>query len=613
MPSPLKLICAFTLSIMAGLAGAETPADHAMTLYGEPPAYAADFSHFDYVNPQAPKGGTLRLSGFGSFDSLNGFISRGASADQLSLIYDTLTFHALDEPFTEYGLLAERIERAEDNTWVRFHLRPQARFHDGAPVTAADVVFTFNTLVEQGAPFYRAYYGGVKEVVADSERSVTFHFHNGNNRELPLVLGQLPVLPAHYWADRDFSKTTLEPPLGSGPYRITDVSGGRNISYERVADYWANDLPVRRGFYNFDRIVVDYYRDTGVALEAFKAGQFDLNQEVSAKNWATGYDSPALREGDIIKEEIPNLNVQGMQGFVFNLRRPIFEDRRVRKAISLLFDFEWSNKSLFHNAYARTDSFFDNSELGATGAPGPGELALLEPWREQLPADVFEEVQGPPETDGSGIIREQMREAYLLLQDAGWEIVDDRLVNEQGEHLQFEFLIAQSDFERVLLPYKRNLASLGIELTLRRVDVSQYINRLRSRDFDMVVTGFGQSNSPGNEQREYWHSSSADNPGSRNLMGLQDPAVDALVEGLIEAESREALLNHTRALDRVLLAGHYVVPNFHTTVYRVAYWDKFAHPQQSPRYDLGLFTWWVDAEKAARLKGKPVPVTVQED
>ncbi|MEH6671959.1 extracellular solute-binding protein [Halopseudomonas sp.] len=613
MPSPLKLICAFTLSIMAGLAGAETPADHAMTLYGEPPAYAADFSHFDYVNPQAPKGGTLRLSGFGSFDSLNGFISRGASADQLSLIYDTLTFHALDEPFTEYGLLAERIERAEDNTWVRFHLRPQARFHDGAPVTAADVVFTFNTLVEQGAPFYRAYYGGVKEVVADSERSVTFHFHNGNNRELPLVLGQLPVLPAHYWADRDFSKTTLEPPLGSGPYRITDVSGGRNISYERVADYWANDLPVRRGFYNFDRIVVDYYRDTGVALEAFKAGQFDLNQEVSAKNWATGYDSPALREGDIIKEEIPNLNVQGMQGFVFNLRRPIFEDRRVRKAISLLFDFEWSNKSLFHNAYARTDSFFDNSELGATGAPGPGELALLEPWREQLPADVFEEVQGPPETDGSGIIREQMREAYRLLQDAGWEIVDDRLVNEQGEHLQFEFLIAQSDFERVLLPYKRNLASLGIELTLRRVDVSQYINRLRSRDFDMVVTGFGQSNSPGNEQREYWHSSSADNPGSRNLMGLQDPAVDALVEGLIEAESREALLNHTRALDRVLLAGHYVVPNFHTTVYRVAYWDKFAHPQQSPRYDLGLFTWWVDAEKAARLKGKPVPVTVQED
>lgn len=608
-----KLFCGLTLLVQAAAAIAAPAGEHALTLYAEPPAYAEDFSHFAYVNPEAPKGGTLRLSGFGSFDSLNGFISRGASADQLALIYNTLTFHALDEPFTEYGLIAERIERAEDNTWVRFHLRPEARFHDGKAVTAADVVFTFNTLVEQGAPFYKAYYAGVKEVVADSDLSVTFHFHDGENRELPLVLGQLPVLPAHYWAERDFSKTTLEPPLGSGPYRISNVSGGRNITYERVTDYWAANLPVQKGFYNFDRVIVDYYRDTGVALEAFKAGQFDLNQEVSAKNWATGYDSPALREGAIIKEEIPNLNVQGMQGFVFNVRRPIFEDSRVREAISLLFDFEWSNSALFHNAYTRTDSFFDNSELGASGLPGLGELALLEPWREHLPAAAFGEAYSPPKTDGSGIIREQMREAYRLLQEAGWEIVDDRLVNEAGEHLKFEFLIAQADFERVLLPYKRNLASLGIELTLRRVDVSQYINRLRSRDFDMVVTGFGQSNSPGNEQLDYWHSSSADNPGSRNLMGLQDPAVDALVEGLIRADSRESLINHTRALDRVLLAGHYVVPNFHTTVYRVAHWDKFAHPETSPRYDLGLYTWWVDADKAAALKGKPAPVTVQED
>lgn len=613
MSPKFKLVCAIALLALAPLASAAPPGAHALTLYGEPPAYPEDFSHFAYVNPEAHKGGTLRLSGFGSFDSLNGFISRGASADQLSLIYDTLTFHALDEPFTEYGLVAERIERAEDNTWVRFHLRPEARFHDGTPITAADVVFTFNTLVEQGAPFYKAYYGGVKEVVADTERSVTFYFHHGDNRELPLVLGQLPVLPAHYWADRDFGKTTLQPPLGSGPYQITNVSSGRNIRYARVADYWAADLPVVRGFYNFDRVIIDYYRDTGVALEAFKAGQFDLNQEVSAKNWATGYDSPALREGAIIKEEIPNLNVQGMQGFVFNLRRPLFEDRRVRQAISLLFDFEWSNTALFHDAYTRTDSYFDNSELGASGLPGADELSLLEPWREHLPAEAFGAAYSPPKTDGSGIIREQMREAYRLLQDAGWEIVDDRLVNEQGEHLSFEFLIAQADFERVLLPFKRNLASLGIELTLRRVDVSQYINRLRSRDFDMVVSDYGQSNSPGNEQREYWHSSSADNPGSRNLMGLQDPAVDSLVEGLIQADSREALISHTRALDRALLAGHYLVPNFHTNVYRVAHWDKFARPPLSPRYDLGLYTWWVDAEKAAALKGKPAPVTVQED
>ncbi len=592
LPRTLFACCAL---LCASLATADSPpGQHALTLYGEPPRYPADFSHFEYVNPDAPKGGTLRLSGFGSFDSLNGFISRGTSADQLGLIYDTLTFHALDEPFTEYGLLAERIERAEDDTWVRFHLRPEARFHDGEPVKASDVVFTFNTLIEKGSPFYRAYYADVQEVLAESEHSVLFRFHHGQNRELALVLGQLPVLPAHYWAERDFTRTGLEPPLGSGPYRVANVRPGRSISYERVADYWGADLPVHRGLYNFDRVVIDYYRDTGVALEAFKAGQFDFNQEVSARNWATGYDSPALRAGRIVKEEIPNHNTQGMQGFVFNQRRPHFADYRVRKAITLLFDFEWANARLFHDAYTRSASYFGNSELEATGLPSEAELALLEPLRDQLPPAVFEEAWVPPKTDGTGNVRQQMREAYALLQEAGWRIEDDKLVNQAGEHLSFEFLLVQADFERILLPFKRNLASLGIELTLRRIDVSQYVNRLRSRDFDMVVTGFGQSNSPGNEQREYWHSSSADNPGSRNLMGLQHPAVDALVEGLIQAESREALVTHTRALDRVLRAKHLVVPNFHTTVYRVAYWNKFAHPPISPRYDLGLFTWWVD-------------------
>jgi microcin C transport system substrate-binding protein len=600
-----KLIACCALSF-AALASAETlPGSHALTLYGEPPRYPAEFSHFDYVNPEAPKGGTLRLSGFGSFDSLNGFINRGTAADRLSLIYNTLTFHALDEPFTEYGLLAERIERAEDNTWVRFHLRPEARFHDGVPVTAEDVVFTFNTLIEQGSPFYRAYYADVAEVLAESERSVLFRFAHGQNRELALVLGQLPVLPQHFWAERDFTRTGLEPPLGSGPYRVASVRAGRSITYERVPDYWAADLPVQRGIYNVDRIVIDYYRDTGVALEAFKAGQFDFNQEVSARNWATGYDGPALRDGRIIKEEIPNHNTQGMQGFVFNQRRPHFEDRRVRKAISLLFDFEWANVRLFHNAYTRSYSYFGNSELTAHGLPDEAELALLEPLREHLPPEVFEEAYIPPRTDGSGNVRQQMREAYALLQEAGWRIENDKLVNEQGEHLSFEFLLVQADFERILLPFKRNLASLGIELTLRRIDVSQYINRLRSRDFDMVVTGFGQSNSPGNEQREYWHSSSADNPGSRNLMGLRHPGVDALVEGLIQADSRETLITHTRALDRVLRAEHLLVPNFHTDVYRVAYWNKFSHPPVSPRYDLGLDTWWVDEGNPAGI-GAPL-------
>lgn len=593
--------------LLAASAASAAPGQHALTLYGEPPKYAENFSHFDYVNPEAPKGGVLRLSGFGSFDSFNGFISRGTAADQLGLIYDTLTAHALDEPFTEYGLIAGRIEQAEDNTWVRFHLRPEARFHDGHPVTAADVVFTFNTLLEHGAPFYKAYYGDVKEVIADSEHSVTFHFLHGRNRELPLVLGQLPVLPEHYWAERDFTRSGLEPPLGSGPYRIGQVRPGRSVSFERVTDYWAADLPVRRGFYNFDRINVDYYRDLGVALEAFKAGQFDFNEEYSAKNWSTGYDSPALSDGRIIKEEIPNLNTRGMQGFVFNLRKPYFQDVRVRKAIALLFDFEWANSRLFHGAYERSHSYFGNSELGAEGLPGEDELALLEPLREQLPEAVFGPAYIPPTTDGSGGIREQRREAYALLQEAGWRIENDQLVNADGEPLSFEFLLIQADFERVLLPFKRNLASLGIDMQLRRIDVSQYVNRLRSRDFDMVVTSFAQSNSPGNEQREYWHSSSADNPGSRNLMGLQDPAVDQLVEGLIMADSRAELITHTRALDRVLRAGHYLVPNYHTSVYRVAYWDKFAHPAVAPKYDLGLYTWW-----ATRQTEEPAPVILPE-
>ena len=606
MLDTLKTCLGCLLLTLAATASA-APGKHALTLYGDPPKYAEDFSHFDYVNPDAPKGGTLRLSGFGSFDSLNGFISRGTAADQLGLIYDTLTVHALDEPFTEYGLIAERIEQAEDNTWVRFHLRPEARFHDGHPVTASDVVFTFNTLLEHGAPFYRAYYGDVKEVVADNEHSVTFHFQHGMNRELPLVLGQLPVLPEHYWADRDFNRNGLEPPLGSGPYRIGQVRAGRSMSFERVADYWAADLPVRKGFYNFDRVTVDYYRDLGVALEAFKAGQFDFNEEYSAKNWSTGYDSPALTAGRIIKEEIPNLNTRGMQGFVFNLRKPYFQDVRVRKAIALLFDFEWANSRLFHNAYERSSSFFGNSELGADGLPGEDELALLEPLREQLPEAVFGPAYIPPTTDASGSIRDQRRQAYALLQEAGWKIENDQLVNAEGVPLSFEFLLIQADFERVLLPFKRNLASLGIDMQLRRIDVSQYINRLRSRDFDMVVTSFAQSNSPGNEQREYWHSSSADNPGSRNLMGLQDPAVDQLVEGLIQSDSRAELITHTRALDRVLRAGHYLVPNYHTSMYRVAYWDKFTHPAQSPKYDLGLYTWWAISQTE-----EPAPVLLPE-
>jgi microcin C transport system substrate-binding protein len=565
---------------------------HAQTLYDEPPKYPANFKHFDYVNADAPKGGTLRQAGFGSFDSLNPFINKGVAADDIGIIYDTLTRHSLDEPFTEYGLLAEKIEKAPDNAWVRFDLRPEARFHDGQPVTAEDVKFSFDTLMSKGAPMYRGYYADVEKVEVESTHRVRFVFKQAGNRELPLIVGQLPVLPKHWWAERDFSKGNLDVPLGSGPYKVANVQAGRSIRYERVKDWWGKDLPVNRGFYNFDTLQTDYYRDNTVALEALKAGQFDYWLEISAKNWATAYNSPAVANGQLIKEEIANHNPTGMQGFIFNTRRPLFNDRRVREALGLLFDFEWANRQLFNSAYTRTRSYFDNSELASVGLPSADELKLLEPLREQIPPKVFTDEYQPSVTDGSGIIREQQRRAYQLLQEAGWRVDGDQMLDSTGKPVSIEFLLAQTEFERILLPFKRNLADLGIELVIRRVDVSQYINRLRSRDYDLIVGGFGQSNSPGNEQREYWHSSSADNPGSRNFIGLKDPAVDSLVEGLINADSRQSLIAHTRALDRVLLWGHYVVPNWHIKTWRVAYWNRFEHPKVTPQYDIGLHTWW---------------------
>ncbi|SDR86381.1 extracellular solute-binding protein [Pseudomonas oryzae] len=587
-------------ALLISLAGQAVAAPrHAVTLYDEPPKYPAGFQHFDYVNPDAPKGGTLRQAGFGGFDSLNPFINKGVAADEIGLVYDTLTRRSLDEPFTEYGLLAEKIEKAPDNRWVRFTLRRAARFHDGHPVTAEDVVFSFDTLMKDGAPQYKAYYADVEKAVAEGEHRVRFVFRHNGNRELPLIVGQLPVLPKHAWQGREFARTSLEPPLGSGPYRVAEVQAGRSIRYERVRDWWAKDLPVNRGQYNFDNMVVDYYRDNTVALEALKAGQFDFWVESSAKNWATAYDSPAIKEGRLLKEEIANHNPAGMQGFIFNLRRPLFQDARVREALGLLFDFEWTNRQLFYGAYTRTRSYFENSELASSGLPSKAELKLLEPWRERLPPQLFTSEYQPPQSDGSGVIRDQRRRAFELLQQAGWRLDKDRMLDASGKPVTIEFLLAQVEFERVLLPFKRNLASLGIELQIRRADVSQYINRLRSRDFDLIVGGFSQSSSPGNEQREYWHSSSADNPGSRNLIGLKDPVIDALVEGLINADSRHSLITHTRALDRVLLWGHYVIPNWHIKTWRVARWNHFEHPQVAPLYDIGLYTWWAKPAAAA--------------
>ena len=601
----------FALLSLTGLA--EAAPQHALTLYGEQPKYPSDFSHFEYVNPDAPKGGTLRQAGFGSFDSLNPFINKGVAADDIGLVYDTLTTNSLDEPFTVYGLLAEKIEKGPNNEWVRFYLRPEAKFHDGEPVGAEDVVFTFETLISKGAPHYRGYYADVEKAVIEGPRRVRFDFKHAGNRELPLILGQLPVLPKHWWADKDFASGSMEAPLGSGPYRIERAEAGRSVRYARVEDYWGKNLAVNRGFYNFNHVNIDYYRDNTVALQAFKAGHFDYWLETSAKNWATAYDIEAVKDGRILKEEIANHNPQGMQGFIFNTRRDRLQDPRVREALALLFDFEWTNRQLFNGAYTRTTSYFDNSELASSGLPSEQELSILEPLRGKIPDQVFDKPFELPQTNADGIIRAQQRRAYELLTAAGWKIENDQMVDAKGKPVKLEFLLVQADFERVLLPYKRNLASLGIDLELRRVDVSQYINRLRSRDYDMIVSGFGQSSSPGNEQREYWHSASADNPGSRNYIGLKDPAIDVLVEKLIAADSRDELITRTRALDRVLLAGHYVIPNWHIKTWRVAYWNHLAHPEITPRYDVALMTWWnkpdVDKPEPEPLEDKPATET----
>ena len=586
---------------------------HAITLYNEAPKYPVDFKHFDYVNPDAPKGGILRSAGFGSFDSLNPFISKGVPADDIGLIYDTLARQGLDEPFTEYGLIAEKIEKAPDNSWVRFYLRPEAKFNDGHPVRADDVVFSFQTLIKDGSPLYRSYYADVDKVVAENPLTVLFSFKHDNNRELPLILGQLPVLPKHWWASRDFAKGNLEVPLGSGPYKVAEVKPGRSIRYERVKDYWGKDLPVNKGFYNFDRLSTDYYRDNTVALEALKAGAFDFWQEMAAKNWATAYDVPAVKQGRLIKEELPNGNPQGMQGFIFNLRKPMFQDRRVREALSLLLDFEWTNKQLFSGSYTRTKSYFDNSDMASRGLPSNAELKILEPLRDALPEHVLTDAFTLPVTDGSGIIREQQREAFQLLTEAGWKIVGDKMVDTQGKPVTIEFLLAQTEFERVLLPFKRNLADIGINLEIRRVDVSQYITRRRSRDFDMMVGSFPQSSSPGNEQREYWTAAAADKPGSLNLIGLKDPAIDTLVEGLINADSRQSLIDHTRSLDRALLWGYYVIPNWHIKTWRLAYWDHLGHPKKTPLYDIGNMTWWVKPEATPAIPLQPAPDAAAPD
>ena len=565
--------------------------DHAISLHGKV-KYPPGFSHFDYVNPQAPREGNLRRHVVGTFDSFNPYVAKGVAVAGTGYLYDTLTTGSLDEPFSQYGLLAERIEVADNNRHVTFTLRKEARFADGKPVTAADVVFTFNLLIEQGAPFYAYYYGDITEVTALDKQRVRFSFKHGQNRELPLIVGQLPVLPAHYWRERDFSEVNLDPPLGSGPYQVKSVQPGRRVSYQRRADYWGKDLPVNRGLYNFAEVSFEYFLDETVALEAFKGGGYDWRLENSAKNWASGYDSPALTRGDIVLTTQQHKLPAGMQGFVMNQRRPLFQDRVLRRAIGLAMDFEWSNKNLFHNQYRRTRSYFENSEMAASGLPGKAELAILAPYREQLPEQVFTESWRPPRTDGSGRPRANLQLAQKLLREAGYKLDDKKLLTGDGKPVKFEILLDSAAFERVALPFARNLGVLGIDASVRRIDANQYQERLRKFDFDMVVAVFPQSNSPGNEQRDFWHSDAASREDSRNLIGLQDPVVDALVEALIQAPDRASLVAHARALDRVLQWGYHVVPNWHLDYFRIAHRSKLQRPAVVPPYGIQVDSWW---------------------
>ncbi|WP_236211712.1 extracellular solute-binding protein [Metapseudomonas otitidis] len=567
--------------------------------------YPANFSHFDWVNPDAPKGGTLRLMAFGTFDTLNPYTFKGTSPvatpnflqygiselNEPLMVGTGIYDPSGDEPASSYGLIASSVEYSEDRSWVVFNLRPEARFHDGKPITAYDVAFSYRTLVGSGHPQYRTSLQEVKRVDILNRHRIRFVLKRAGNPLLILRLGELPVLPQHYWKDRDFKATTFEPPLGSGPYRITQVRPGRGLVFERVKDWWGKDLPVNRGKYNFDRVEVEFYRDANVAFEAFKAGEFDFYIEHQAKNWANSYRFPAVARGDVIRAEIPHQIPTQTQALFMNTRHKVFQDRRVREAMGLMFDFEWTNRALFNNAYLRAASYYPNSEFTATGKPEGQEWLLLSPYRGQLPAQLFTEPFKVPTTDGRGIPRETLRRALGLLGDAGWKLSGQRLLNTRGEPLRFEILLVNPNLERILQPYAENLAGIGIDVTLRTVDRAQYKQRLDHFDYDMILMTLPQSLSPGLEQSLYFHSSQVGVKGSKNYAGVADPVVDALLERLLGARTRDEQVAAGRALDRTLLWQHYSIPNWYLNYHRLAYRNRFAFVT-TPPYTLGLRAWW---------------------
>jgi len=566
---------------------------HGLSMHGDL-KYPASFKNFAYVNPDAPKRGELVQANLGTYDSLNPFIVRGVPAAGVGLLFDTLMVQSQDEPFSAYGLLAEAVRTDAARTFVEFRLRAEAKFHDGSPVRVEDVLWTFKTLRDQGRPSYRSYYANVEKASKVDERTVRFDFKPGVNRELPLILGQMPVLSEAFYQVAGFDKVSLETPLGSGPYRVVGLQPGRSITLERAEDYWGKDLPVNKGLYNFAKIRFDYYRDSSVVLEAFKAGQYDFRIENIAKNWATAYDIPAVKSGKIIKEEIKHSNVVGMQGFFFNLRKPLFSDIKVREALNLAFDFETANRTLFYGIYTRSHSYFNNSELAVKGIPEGEELKLLEPFRDQLPRDLFSQSFRLPESKSASQLRLNLKRAADLLSAAGWTVKDGALKNAKDEPFAFEILVEDPTFERVTAPFIQNLERLGIKATVRTIDAVQYQGRMDKYEFDMIIGTFGQSISPGNEQRSYWTSKEADVVGGNNILGVKNPVVDALVEKIVAAPDRKSLVTAVHALDRVLLWNHYVIPHWHTSGWRVVYWDKFGKPTTRPEYGMGFpDTWWM--------------------
>ena len=576
---------------------------HGLSLFGDL-KYGPDSAHFDYVEPNAPKGGTLHLATVGTFSTLNPFTLKGVSAAGAGFPFESLLEGAADEPDAAYGLVAAEVALAPDRRSVRFLLRPEARWHDGTPVTAADVAFSFEILTTEGAPSFATQLAGVDRVETSGDREVAFHLVDPDNRKLPLIVGGMPIVSEAYFRGRSFGKTTLDPPLGSGPYRVGKVDAGRSISFERVADYWGTALPVMTGRYNFDTIAIDYYRDRTVLVEALKAGEYDFHEEFTSKVWATQYDIPAVEEGWLVKDVLPDNTPSGVQAFFINTRLPKFQDRRVREALSYVFDFEWLNKNQFFGIYDRMASYFENSDLAARGLPSEAELAILEPYRGAVPEEVFTTEFAPPSTDGSGNNRQNLRSAQALLREAGWITRDGALVNEAtGEPMTIEFLYFEPTFERIYAVFARSLERLGVGVTLRLVDSASYEERMKSHDFEITTLRFVFNLSPGAELNANFATATADQVGSSNAAGIKDPVVDALIAEVVGATDRATLVAAARALDRVLLWGHYMIPQWYKGAHHLVYWDKFGRPALKPRYARGVIdTWWVDREKDDALR-----------